>query len=133
MDIARATHNAQSRLKQAMTPLWTKEMGHRLRIARMKQGRSQLEFAALLSTEAHPVSQQQIARVENGRMDRIGVTWARLEAVLGTQLSYVLIGAGAALYNERLIHRRYWDLRMKTDLHGGVRKRGKYDPKRGVT
>lgn len=111
-------------MKLALTPLWTPEMGHRLKVARMKQGRSQAEFAALLCTPEQHVSQQQVAEIENGRGVHSRITWARLDAVLGNMASYVLIGAYAPTYNENLISQRFWDLRLKH-----LRKRDGKDPK----
>ncbi len=126
MDIARAPHNAQTRLKTVMTPIWTREMGHRLRVAREKQLRTQGEMAGLLSTPGHPVSQQQVAAVEGGRKTFLGVTWARLEAALGKHLGYVLIARDAALYNEQDIRIRYQDCRQRE-----LRKYQGRDPKKG--
>lgn len=114
MDTARASHGAQARLKLALTPLWVPGMGKRLKVAREKQLRTQAELATLLTTPEHSVSQQQVAAVEGGRLDRLDVTWARLEAVLGRHTGYVLIAKDAALYNERLIAVRYFEHRQKT-------------------
>lgn len=114
MDVARTPHNAQTRLKQAMTPLWDKEMGRRLRTARERQLRTQDELAGLLSTEGRPISQQQVAGIESGRLGFLNVTWARLEAVLGKHTGYVLIAKDKALYNEQLIARLYFEHRQKS-------------------
>lgn len=114
MDFVRAPHNAQTRLKTVMTPIFDQEMGNRLRVAREKSLRTQGELAALMTTPGNPISQQQIAAVEHGRLNRLNVTWARLDAVFGRNLSYVLIGADKALYDEKLIGRRYYEHRQKT-------------------
>lgn len=126
MDIARAPHNAQTKLKTVLTPIWDREMGRRLAIARMKQGRKQAELATLLSTPGHPISQQQIAKVEGGRLERLDVTWARIEAVLGKHAGYVLIARDAALYDEQAIAMNYHDMRQRA-----LRKRNGLDPKLG--
>lgn len=115
MDLARAPHNAQARLKLALTPLWTASMGRRLGIARQKLLKSQAELAAHLSTPGSHISQQQIAHIENGRIGFLDVTWARLEAALGKHTGYVLIAKEEALYDEILIGRRYYEHRQKTN------------------
>lgn len=114
------------RLKLIMTPIWTREMGQRLRIARMKQRRTQRELAAILTTEGRAVSQQQVAWVEQGRLDRLKVNWARLEAVLGQLTGYVLTAKDHALYDENEIALRYFVYRQQT-----MRARGGKDPKLG--
>lgn len=114
MNIARAPHNAQARLKLALTPLWDRGMGARLRVARERQLRSQAELAALLSTEGRPVSQQQVAALEHGRLEWIPVSWARLEAALGKHVGYVLIASDAASYDPEVIARKYYEHRQKT-------------------
>lgn len=115
------------RLKLVLTPLWTKEMGRRLKIAREKGLRTQAELAALMSTPERHVSQQRIAAVEEGRSEFLNVTYARLEAVLGNHDSaFVLIGRDAALYDGAAIGVRYFDYRQRA-----MRKRNGLDPKKG--
>ena len=114
MDISRAPHNAQARLKIALTPIWDAEMGFRLRVARERQFRTQAEMAALLTTPGRPVSQQQIAAIEHGRLEWIPVTWGRLEAALGKHVGYVLIGKDKALYDPIVIGRKYYEHTQKT-------------------
>jgi transcriptional regulator with XRE-family HTH domain len=114
MDLLRAPNNAQTRLKLCMTPLWTASMGRRLRIARERLLKTQAELGALLSTPGSPVSQQQVAGVEHGRLGHLDVTWARLEAVLGKHAGYVLIAKDEALYDERAIGHRYYEYTQKT-------------------
>lgn len=121
--------DARSRLKLIMTPIWDRLMGGRLRIAREKMLRTQAELAAVLSTPAHPICQQQVAAIESGRRHRSEITWARLEAVLGHEhAAYVLVASGDALYNIGLIHERYYDYRQRA-----MRKRNGLDPKKGET
>lgn len=114
MDVARTPYNAQARLKQALTPMWDAEMGERLRLARERQLRTQGELAALLTTPGRPVSQQQVAAVEAGRLSYLNVSWARLEAALGRHTGFVLIARDKALYDPALIGQRYHEHRQKT-------------------
>lgn len=128
MDLAQAPHNAQARMKLIMTPIWDKEMGRRLRLARTRQLRTQLEFAAVLSTPESPVGQQAIAAIEHGRKHRSQITWARLEAVLGKYTNYVLIASDAALIESTMPRTDYHDYRQRA-----MRKRNGLDPKKGET
>jgi hypothetical protein len=126
MDVARAPHNAQTKLKAVMTPIWTRAMGHRLRVARERQLRTQGELATILSVPGSPISKQTVAKVESGRLRYMRVTWARLEAALGRHTGYVLIARDEALYNEALIGQRYHDARWRA-----LRRRFGLDPKKG--
>ncbi len=128
MDFARTAHNAQTKLKSIMTPIWDRAMGHRLKVARERMLRTQAELAAVLSTPHHPVSQQQVAAIEGGRRHRSEITWARFEAAMGKHAPYVLIAREAALYDEQAIGVRYYDYRQRA-----MRKHLGADPKAGET
>lgn len=103
------------KLKMVLTPIWDRGMGARLRVAREKQLRTQAELAALLTTPGRPVSQQQVAAAEHGRLEHLNTTWARLEAVLGIHMAYVLVARDAIHYDENFISLRYQEFRLKTN------------------
>ncbi len=126
--------HARDRLKLVMTPLGDRDpdLKARFRLAREKMLRRQVDIAALLSTEGHPVSQQQVAAFESGRTTRLDVTWARLEAVFGPLITaYVLVARDAALYDRGLIRARYEDhfqRAMRKRRHGPDPKKGEAPP-----
>jgi transcriptional regulator with XRE-family HTH domain len=113
MDAARISHNAQARLKHALTPLWDQAMGWRLKIARERMLVTQGELAELLSTPGAKISQQQIAKIEDARSVRLNVSWARLDAVMGPHVGFVLIGKDASLYQDQKWGKRYWAAQYK--------------------
>lgn len=108
-----------------LTPIWSREMGQRLCVAREKRLCTQGELAGLLSTPGRPVHQSQVRLAEKGLLRHLNVNWARLEAVFPKDLPFILIGAYDATYNRRLIAQRYWEHRQKV-----LRKRLGFDPKK---
>lgn len=112
------------KLKESLTPIWNREMGQRLRLVRMLTLRRQVDLAELLSTPEGRVHAQQIDKVERGWLDRLHVTWARLETVLGAHIGYVLTGKDAAYYENRKV-------RFNEHYQRAMRRRFKVDPKLG--
>lgn len=99
------------RLWEISTPIFTPDMGLRLKIARMKLKWSQAELGERLG-----VSQQQIGRIEAGRRQTIENPFssAVLRDALRTHINYVLFGSNADLYDYVKIKAAYWEVRDAT-------------------
>lgn len=113
-------------LYEVATPIFTKEMGDRMEIARMKLLKSQTEMAALLG-----IGQQTFSRLETGRQATCErpFTIAKMLEVFGDSISFILLGTGEHRFNRSVIAKRYWDFKTAKQR----RKRGTGSPKPGVS
>ena len=60
------------------------------------------------------VHQKTISSLEGGKLTvpQKPFTVARMEAIFGNHMSYILYGSNKERYNEGLIHTRYWEFRL---------------------
>lgn len=80
---------------KATTPLVTPAMGKRLKSAREMMELSQKQMADLFR-----VTQTDISRLENGRLDRIPLSTWEFRTALDKHFEYVLTGVGNWKYEE---------------------------------
>ena len=99
------------RIWEIATPIFTPDMGMRLKIARMKLKWSQAEMGERLG-----VSQQQIGRIESGRIQTMENPFsaAVLRDALRAHTNYVLFNSNADLYDYVKIKAAYWEARDAT-------------------
>lgn len=96
------------KLYTRVTPIFDGHMGKRMATARMLTLRTQKEVAALLSTPEYGVSQSTVSDIEKGSLRFSGFSLARLEAVFGRHVNFILFGTQAERYDERHIAKRFW-------------------------
>lgn len=112
-------------LEMTLRPVFTKESGDRLRLIRMSMLIDQRELALLLGT-----SQQQISKLESGRLDVAPFTLARMRNVFGDLTQVILIGSDAKMARiiPKNVSDRYWFARLVTfrknrsELHDRLRE-----------
>ncbi len=87
-----------------LTPIWDKEMGERLTIARMKMHLDQTQLGEKLG-----VTQTTISKIETGRIgvSRKGITLAKLIEVFDADVDYILLGTNSDATPTAYIHRVY--------------------------
>lgn len=96
-------------IDEITTILWTKDMGHRMAIARMKRIADQSEIA-----EALGVTQATLSKLETGKVRVCElVTIAKLRKVFEHEFNYIFFAKGAIRYNEAVIKKTYWDTRLR--------------------
>lgn len=97
--------NITTKLYEVMTPIFNKESGHRLRIARMSKLMDQRTLAALLG-----VSQQIVSKLETGRLEVSSFTIARLMEALPGETGFIFFGNREYEMSRRTEVRAYWDV-----------------------
>lgn len=97
-------------LKKVLTPLFTRDMGQRMEIARMKLLLDQATVGARLG-----ISQQQVSKIERGELTTTGTfTYFQLEEVFGSKgVAFILFGSYEQDYPRGHIHRTYWAEKLK--------------------
>jgi transcriptional regulator with XRE-family HTH domain len=90
-------------ITEMSTPLFDKDVGSRLRIARMRMLLDQNEFGKLLN-----VSQQVVSEIERGRLRTSTFTVAQFAEVLGKYFHYVLLGTNPERFETRNVITDYW-------------------------
>jgi transcriptional regulator with XRE-family HTH domain len=90
------------------TPVWSKEMGQRLKLVRMKLLMDQFELSVKLD-----MPQSTLSNLENGRVEHAAFTLGKLKEVFHKHTAFILIGVNPERYHERMIHYRYWDFRLR--------------------
>jgi transcriptional regulator with XRE-family HTH domain len=113
---------SQAKLFESVTPFWTREMGERLSIARMKMGLTQAELGRQLG-----VTQQTLCNIEAGRSGGGHFSLAKFRDAMGSLTFYVLYGAGAKGIDPLKVHRDFWTRSFKK----GAEKRMERRPKPG--
>lgn len=99
------THKEQ--LYACVTPLWTREMGERLKLMRMSLFLDQTALGQYLG-----VSQKVISEIETGRRrEPARILLSHLETMFGDKLGYVLFGSAPERFNSRFIVYKYWELK----------------------
>lgn len=93
------------RLWEVTTPIFTPDMGSRLRIVRMKKKWSQAQMGDALG-----ISQQQVGRLEAGRIQTMEnpFSTAVLKRVLESHTAFVLFGSNPERYIIPAIKAAYW-------------------------
>lgn len=86
-----------------LTPIWSPEMGDRLKIARMKLKLSQGELAALLA-----ITQSTVSKLECGVVQVALLPLSVLKFALTDHLTYVLWGSRESAYSPNYIIQEYW-------------------------
>lgn len=95
----------QERFNLNTTPIFNEEMGHRLMVCRMKAMMTQTHLAKRLG-----ISQANLSRLERGQLRTADFNCTKLEVIFGgSGFSYVVIGAGADKFDERIIGSKFWD------------------------
>lgn len=96
----------QQQLDEVTAPVFTREIGARLRWIRMKL---LLDQAAL--GEKLGLGQQQVSRLEKGRdfHRESPITVTKLKEILGRDFLFVMLGTGEDKYNFNSILSKYWD------------------------
>lgn len=92
----------QERLHAVVTPLWDLEMGQRLRLMRMMLLLDQTALGNFLG-----LSQRRVSDIENGHMRLVPVTIARLEAVFGDRVGYILLNSAPERFSPTHIYTKY--------------------------
>lgn len=107
-DIRKLT--ASERVYAASTPIFTPEMGQRLKLARMKLLMDQSELGEKLGC-----SQSAISHLEKGsqKTSREPFTVLQFKDVFGPLWTYVLFGTNEASLSPAHIRKVYWDARLK--------------------
>lgn len=100
--------SGQDKLDQIVTPILSEEMGTRLKLVRMKMLLDQREMGDLLG-----ISQQQMSKLEAGKLDQAGFTLARFKAVFGKFYTFILFGSQVSSDNWGYVRKRYWDVKLK--------------------
>lgn len=96
-------------IDEITTILWTKDMGHRMALARMKRIQDQGEVAMSLG-----VSQGTLSKLETGKIRVCElVTIAKLREVFAGEFNYIFFAKGAIRWNEAFIKKTYWDTRLR--------------------
>lgn len=110
------------KLDLVTTVIFTPEVGHRMKVARMELGLDQAQLGEKLG-----VSQQIISRLERGVMktSENPCTLAQFKEVFGRRYTYVLIGTGSEATFEGKIRVKYWKNRNKRPKRTQKESKGK--------
>lgn len=93
-------------------PIFTPEMGNRMRLARMKLLMDQKELG-----EKFGCPQGAISRLEKGLQSTLEepFTVLQLKDLFGPLWTYILFGSNENLVNEKHVVKTYWNARLKRD------------------
>lgn len=94
-----------AREASTFTPIWTHEMGRRLRIARQCMQIDQSEFGERIGLKQH-----QVSKMENGAFYVIPVS--KLKAALESHFKFVVFGDDEKSYDLNMIHRKYYNEKL---------------------
>lgn len=99
-----------SELFENLTPIFTPDMGQRMKLVRAKMKMSQTEFAEKLG-----ISQKGVSQLERGnlRVMQRPVSVKVLQTVVGKELFFVIKGAGMERFSQQFIWSEYWKSRFK--------------------
>ncbi len=113
----------EDRISQITSPLFTPESGDRMRLVRQKMLLDQAELGDLLG-----ISQQQVSKVEQGKISQVTFTLARFKAVFGKFYTFILFGTQVSSDNWSQVRRQYWDVRLRVRRNrepgSGAHRRG---------
>lgn len=99
-------------IDELTTVIWTREMGRRLALVRMKRLMDQREMARALGLERN--GQGTVSRIELGRLpvtERLTV--ATLKKTFHTEFMFIVFGSNPERFNAGVIVRKYWDTRLR--------------------
>jgi transcriptional regulator with XRE-family HTH domain len=100
---------SRATVEDVTTPVWTKDMGARLKLVRMKLLFDQFELSVKLD-----MPQSTLSNLENGRVIHGPFTVAKLKEIFHKHTAFILLGQAPERFNARVIHKNYWDFRLKT-------------------
>jgi transcriptional regulator with XRE-family HTH domain len=93
-----------------VTPIFTKEIGARMKIARMQRLWDQDELGDQLGCSKKTISDLEMGKIG---VTRKAFTLERFMDVFGKDTSFILLGTGADRFNAGFIGQRYWNLKHK--------------------
>lgn len=109
---------AKESLLQILTPIWTSDMGIRLKNARQSMLMSQAEFGEKLG-----MTQQMIARLEKGLESSVTKNYIEWADALGKLTNYVFFGTSKEKVEVPGLNKKYWKVRLSTcGQHGEINK-----------
>lgn len=112
-------------LLDATTPIFTKEVGERMALARMKLLWDQKELGEKLG-----ISQQQVGKIESGhRIAERALSTAKFKEVFGDAFMFILFGTGDHRFPENHIRKTYWNHR-NSKKGNRLAPRDNYHPER---
>lgn len=98
-------------LDHFLFPKFTPDAGERMRLIRMNMLIDQRELGMMLGT-----SQQQISKLESGRLEMAPFTYGKMQNVFGELAIVILIGSEAMMARmvPKNVSDRYWFARLVT-------------------
>ena len=97
-------------LYAVLTPIWDKDMGHRLAMMRMKLGWDQAELGRQLGVSASTISDLELGRLV---VPRAPFSFAKLMEVMPKMASHVVLGTGNYADSYNAIRVRYWREKLR--------------------